>query len=300
MSIRLLWLAVLIVLASGWLTRHLGIWGELLGWASAMSGIVVALLVWLTPAERQIAIGNQAKWRHRIIGFVLGDRMLVSLSVIVLFTIAFVSSITVVMEGETRDRNYVLAAVDSTAKWEPQNAEHDASRRSYEFTTPFGRRFSTKMDGYQKHSFELLPWMGATIVPHDDLQPTPSILLRVPHEKRPILDVATMVIQVGSGCRETVELNGKGSILLGPPERSVQSRRAEWRSELTVFNLDATSKEKQLIAWRRPVTPDWAHRMELAGLRVSATLRDADNNVVAELEFFATTEVLQDRILESI
>lgn len=145
-------------------------------------------------------------------------------------------------------------------------------------TTPFGRSFVLEVDGYEPQVIDLFPFVEHEIHAARDLRLAPTVLLRFPPGDRGDRNGGYVVLERPDGAAGWVEIgragtiDSRGSILLGPPRPIPDDRLAFWRRQYAAFELEKS------IAGREPLTADyenltlfeWEHPVVL---RTTGTLR---------------------------
>lgn len=300
MILRLLWFAVLLTLTLGWLERHFEVWGALLAWVTGVGAVFTGLLGWITVSQKQATEAEQRAWRERIIGFFLAERVLLLATILLLFTISFVSSVAVDMKKHDRALGFSIEPVHATTSSPPSTlVEPERVVRQRKLTTPFGRKYVIQMDGYLPHTFEIAPWAGATVLPREHLTPIPTILLRLPHDRTALADDAWIRIEAGGEQMLLAKLDDHASVQLGPGGQSLRSRVPEWRRELLVHDVNPVTAEKIVGAWSRTLKPSKAKAWNLANRTIVAELLpDKTQPRVAHIEFQTNLDALQDHVLE--
>ncbi len=229
--------------------------------------------------------------------------------------------------------------VDEAAPAADDGLKFTQERRAIKFTrltTPFGRPFRLKVEGYQSHAFTLYPGGGAEIRIASDLSHSPSVLARIPPlDALSPEDAMVALYQLPEGdearkkgragrIREQLETREPateipedadllGACLLGPSNAAVvfghfrptpQENATIWGRQLTAAGLtDPAQRELVLGRWMTPVAVPTLKELE-QGMRVLVVFHRVPTRSVKEvdarLEFVIGAEPIYDHQLAPI
>ena len=131
---------------------------------------------------------------------------------------------------------------------------------STRLTTPFGRPFVLEVEGYRPLSFHLYPGTGRQVRVPDDLEPTPSMLVRVPVlEHGTIKEGVVELFRVEQDGRRTLLGSARtsehsGSMLFGHPRPLPETWTSAWERQLRAANMpaDDAAGAEVLDDWLNP------------------------------------------------
>lgn len=275
-------LLVLLAAVDLWCTRHLGMGLTDPRWLGAVGvsfGAAAAILDFIAPKRDKDAIPNKVRGVLRVL--LSPKAQIVALVVVVAFG-ATLSSVVVLPEPEAQPAALQLTALEDgqthTAVLQPgENPDPFLVQ-----TTPFGRLFELKLDGYLPLRFEVFPLVGATVSPGDDLEPSPTLLIR-PHWKalRALEDNATLVVKLGNGTELVRDKGSRSSFLVGRNQSLPSTSLGTWGLELNAeAGVAENVRARTLLEWSRP--KHLVPAQELApGMEIDVMVVSAADKVVA-------------------
>lgn len=322
-----IWLLIVVVsLVIFWLEYHLRlrIWEALTG--GAFLTIVYSVAGTFVNAVRErgkATAAGDGELSVNVLWRAFGKTIRAAASVpvlVVLYLAALVpgslfSSVTVMAAGEPGEREVRVWAEGgsndgnaATAKKKETLKGDDGVVHFVVFTNPFGRPYALDVDGYQRSSFDLFPWVGARIRITLDLRRAPTVLVRVPVIKHSILPGATVeLLEVTDGgavslCTQALDPDGKvhGSVFFGRPVAIPAEIVSRWERELRVGGLipERPGFDRAILNWRRALAASC--RLSLRpNMRLEARLRSRSGEVHASSAFRVTSEPLQDIMMHA-
>lgn len=296
-ELRLLVLAALLLVVAYWVPRHFFVGGFLEkcwavgGSVLAFAGTLVGLIGERTREHTEKRF--LARLRRPIL-VAMDSRVLIPA---VLIGLCVGSMVTTVKVGAAETDEPVDVTVRVGGKERTKTIRPSHERVSFVcFTTPFGRPVSVKASGRLRKSFEVYPWVGRILHVEQDLQESPTVLLRIPPGEAHTSLLGGRWVITHRGEERTVENDGKnGAIRIGS-SRPVTAERIElWRLSLSGRGENET--KRTLAAWMNRRVLD---REVLPGDIVGIRFENARGVVTARLEFQAGTEDFQDLIMEDV
>ncbi len=103
--------------------------------------------------------------------------------------------------------------------------------RKMVFTSPFGRVYRLKVEGYVGTTVKVYPFAGKQVVPEKDLRPSPSVLFRPP----PGILSKSFEVKVGNKVALSLSKYGCKAMLLGSEHKVPSSLLADWNLELDLL-----------------------------------------------------------------
>ena len=297
---RFFFLALLVFMINIWCIYHLGDYP----WKLALANgpiIFIAVAKFLTKILTKKENEKLAEVIKAWSRFWLKPPVLVVIFFFFFIVSLLISSVTVMSSGLSEKVDVCLSsegkAVNETGKTleEPNDIE-----RFIRFTSPFGRSFYLEVDGYQRYSFELFPWIGKRIRVLEDLKVAPSLLLRIPtglglHLPRGKVAVYSEEKEIAEG-KTSIK---HGSILVGRNIPIPSTFVEKWKLELVAMGITSqAAAANSLLIWQnaaviKPSVPIMPGRI------YEARFLTHQGKVKARARFAVGTEKIQD-ILMSI
>lgn len=264
LALRLGWLAAILLLAYVWFQQNVGTSTPSLVLASSASAAVLSALGWVY-GKKELEAGLRSEVRRRL------DRSMTVpvLSVATLVVLVFgtlVTSVKVLSETSGGTLRVRVAPEGSSIEGSPQAKGSERVLRGPGevasilcFTAPLGRAFYADVTGYQRHSFDLYPWIGKRIRVERDLARAPSLLVRVPSRSQSLLPGGRIELwTAGESPRRLAQRAtsaGSGAVLFGQRPPIPESFVGTWERELRAGGLSAADAEaaRAILAWQRPV-----------------------------------------------
>lgn len=293
--VRLLLLVALFAAANSWLGFHLGY--ELAG-----VSLVTGFMALAGLAVQALRKREQAELKERIraaLVAVTEPSFLASCALALAVVGSLVSSVRVLDSGAGESLSVQLTAEGSQPSEDSRRElAAEGSEQFVRWVWPFGRAFSLEVDGYQRHSFDLYPWVGATLRVARDLERSPTLLLRVPEDKFPLLEGGRMRFRVGDGEPVDVPLQGgSASVMIGREMTIPAAMIQDWRSELLAKGLEGPVAEERIRSWRNAVQTGGGPGLRPDD-RAHAEFVARSGASVAGAEFTVDEAALQDVYLE--
>lgn len=298
--IRVLILGIYCVLVNLWVVSHFG--------DDFLTALVAPIALSFFGVMKFLAdllggsVKNRLSGRMRAsVARLASPSLLAALWLVFVVVSSFVSSVTVLADGQT-DPIRVHLGVEGDHAGMSDSAILSGPNSAVRFvclTSPFGRPFYITADGFLRYSFDLRTWGGQTIRLTSDLSVSPSLLIRVPLISQPFLDGARIVILNDRDTLANVSVNSKqGAVLLGRPATVYQEFITQWRYELAAGRIAEDQAARSIMRWSRPVTV----RSQLPIVPdqlLSARLVLPSGEIVAEEQFTVGGGRLQDILLAS-
>jgi len=258
LALRLGWLAVVLLLVYVWFQQNLGTSTQALVLVSTGSAAVLSALGWVY-GKKELEAGLKGAVRRRL------DRWLTVpvLSAATLFVVVFgtlVTSVKVLSEsagGTLRVRVAPEGAAESDDGGDTRVLRGPGEVASVLcFTAPLGRAFFVDVSGYQRHSFDVYPWIGKRIRVERDLARAPSLLVRVPAPKQSLLPGGRIELWTKGERAERIGLyttsKDAGAALFGHRPPIPESFVATWEREVLARELTGFGAARTILAWQRP------------------------------------------------
>jgi hypothetical protein len=294
LALRVILLAALLFALNAWSVRHTG---TDLGNFAALNGFILCVtlvLGWLDKREAD-ALQDRA---NTLLRQCVETRVLVPLYIIALLATSLLSSVTVLADGESRSIDVYLTPEGRSrdkASLKTLDGPSDVVRY-LRFTSLFGRPLYLEASGYQRHSFSLMPWAGATISLRSHLQQLPTILLRIPRELLTVPGNTLFVESAGADAATPIPLTEQqGSVMIGSAGVIPPEWRSDWRGELgAVEDIHPVLLEKTLLLWRNPVRNESVAGL-VPGQQIVVRLETADGT-----EHIRQTVVIGDASMQDV
>jgi hypothetical protein len=259
--------ALLGVLSIGalWLQHHLGFELEQLG--------VVALAgaVWGGIGELATVFGDDAGigkavdtvFKTPIRGlllFLARRRPFALLTGLLVLAMATLSSVTIRSDAPGEETSVSLATLDKdgTPRRSKLTADEPVARFRPVLTSPFGRLYRVRADGYLPAQINVFPLVGRQVLLGRDLVTSPSVLFRPFAEGISALGDSAVfsVKRIRARKEELIAVDtGSGSasaFLLGRPKPVSDAMMMLWNLEVTASKATDEIKAKMLMLWRSP------------------------------------------------
>jgi len=259
LALRLAWLALVLLLAYVWYQQNLGASTPSLVLASSASAAVLSALGWVY-GKKEIDAGLKGAVRRRL-DRLLTVPVLCAATLLVLVFGTLVTSVKVFSEGSGGTLR-VRVAPEGAAQ--SDGGDMRVLRGPGEvasifcFTAPLGRAFFVDVTSYQRHSFDLYPWIGARIRVERDLARAPSLLVRVPSRSQSLLPGGRIELWTRGGRAERIAQcmtsEDAGAALFGQRPPIPESFVATWERELRAGGLPDTDANaaRAILSWQRP------------------------------------------------
>jgi hypothetical protein len=170
-------------------------------------------------------------------------------------------------------------------------------------TSPFGRVYRLKVDGYLARYVEVYPFAGVEINPQRDLSISPSILLRPPvNALRELADGGLLVVRYLAPTGEQMiacdDSGNSSAFLLGREQPIPDLLLASWKLETQAEKLSPSAEAEALLKWRRAkvLTP----KVELAPeMKIQAQVVTRGRAVISQVVLALGDEKLTDVAMSS-
>ncbi|MCP5116072.1 MAG: hypothetical protein GY953_35040 [bacterium] len=292
------------VAADLWSSHHLGIGTSDLGPLAIGATFVTTVLAWLDKLDSSVGGSAReflAKWLRRPLRFVLSTPLVVVACLIAALGGATYSSVIIYPPPGAELQASVKQLSDkSNEKGRKLNGEENFLRFVVR-TNPFGRPYRIEVDGYVSQVMEVPPLTGLKIRPHQDLPPSPSVLLRPPATVLGLLEDGRLdvwLIRNGQKVEVGAVEKARSSVLIGRSRALPPTLFERWRRELTAGNIQGPSQARTLMEWGNParITPP----VELQpGMTLLAEVRSYGGRVVARAEVELGPTALTDIHMQS-
>ena len=297
---RFFFLALLIFIINVWCMYHLGDYSWKLAAANGpilLIAVVKFLSKVFTKKESEKLSVIFRGWAR----FWLKLPVLIVLFFLFFVLSTLVSSVTIMSSGLSERVKVHLFSEGKTARVSVKTLEGPNDiERFIRFTSPFGRSFYLDVEGYQRYSFDLFPWLGKRVRIKEDLNVTPSLLLRIPTGVGMHLPRGRVVVYADSEEIATGKTSTKnGALLVGRNVPIPSSFVERWKLELVAMGI--TSQEAaatSLLIWQNPAVTKPSAPIIPGSILVVKFLTH-QGKVKARARFAVGTEKIQD-ILMSI
>ncbi len=298
LPLRVILLATLLFGLNAWTARHLGSGLREFATVNTFLAFVGIVLGWIETSDADKFLERIKQILKRLVE----TPMLVALYLATLVGTSFVSSVTVLADGSGGDSTLFLTT-EGGARCEDCTGESlegpNGVVRFVRFTSIFGRPYYLEASGYQRKSFTLYPWSGATLSLTADLVRLPTVVLRIPHALHSSLGRGKIVLDFGppAGRFEISLAQGRAAVQIGPAASIPENWRSEWRSELrTLGNMPDAVREKIFRNWLNPIrneqVPD-----PIPAQRIQVSYFTGAGKEVISQELIVGPEPLQEVIL---
>jgi hypothetical protein len=291
---RALVLLALLALADLWANRHLDAGIDHPGVLATMGGALTAALGLMD----RLGVGEGARaWVVRVwsvLGSLLSPAVLAFLWVVLILTMSTVSSV-VVTNGDTEPGTVQLVPVASGRVIE-RLGEAASAQRFLVTTTPFGKRYEVRVDGFLPGTFDVPPLWGQTVAVPRDLRPLPTLLFRPPLPALASLERGRFVVYAKerTGRRQiALAESTRASFLVGrarplPPEWLML-----WRFELESAGAERPQVASALLDWSRRALPRRSGDIA-PGMTLVAEVRSPAGKLVACREWVVGSDDVVD------
>lgn len=294
--LRIISATCLLAVLNAWSVKHLGTGINDFALINGLALCLGWVLGFVNQSEKERV---EQAWRRIIYGFLQGP-VLVVFALLGLTLSLFVTSITLTMDDTDQARNiaFIDRMTNSPIATRVISAEAPTVRYIF-WTTPFGRSLSMDVEGFLRHSVEVLPWSGKWIQVDRELSPTPTLLLRMPMRKLKLLNAATLTIKLdGSKPHTLITESGRGAVRIGPSRSLPLDVLTGWKVSL----LATTEQEEKSIArvvWQWQNILDAPFEITLVpGTQVDVVLKNNASAVLAEVSFEVGNQAFQDVLLK--
>lgn len=292
---RILSFFALVVLTEYWLSYHVAISFGSVGALSQITGAITVGLGILNKVLRKAQQEDLSSKITCVASKALSPAFLLIFAAAAVFVALTVSSIRIVSEGGP-PLDASIMPVDSQ-----QETLLKTSRAAplVVGTTPFGRTYRIKVEGYLAETFQVMPFSGLRIRPSKDLRVSPSILLRPPRGALGSLESGGSVVvsleQDGRLTRVAGFQKTRSSFLIGRKVSIPASLVELWKLELA--REQEPNRSETLLEWMRPTV--LKPSVELApGMKLVAQVKSRVGKTVAEAHFVLGSDALNDIPLE--
>ena len=281
-------LILLILLTHAWIMAQTDLDGSIL--ALIDGGAAIASVVFHFARKRTLV--HLKRFGRSAVRWLTRDEMLITAYAVFLIFGSIFSSVTVFSSGAGDVGSVTLGTEGSSDLSSEKLTAGETEVRFYRFTNPFGRPLYLDVHGYQRHSFDLYPWIPSRIRVAKDLQLSPSLLIRVPDELftfvvggRIELSDGVNVIAEGPVAAESA------SILVGEQRHIPDSFTEAFKRELTAARENEEMTAKRLDSWLAPV-PAKSSVSISSGMHLRA--RFLGPGELAARDFVVGDDVVQD------
>ena len=284
-----------------WINHHFGY--DLVG--AGGTSVLVVTVVWAvnlcTNLFGQQSSDSLKQALARAVDRAATIRVLIVLGCLFLGVALLTSSVTIIGDSEDTHWQARLTPVGADRADTTQTKLASASNGLCRFrcwTSPFGRTFRLKVDGYLGESIVVYPIVGTRVQLDRDLRISPSLLVRPPAKAMKFLDRGGYFVLLQADSEDTVAVlrNVRRSYLVGQPQAVPASFRPRWDLELRAQRVDTDSPQlaaRTLLEWGNPTV--LSPRFELAPMmKLVATLYKPSGKAAAEATFLLSAEPLID------
>lgn len=218
-----------------WIDHHFSAWPFFIGITYA-AGTLYGLLGLLFKISNEPDETKSKQILQRVLLFFLKPVML-----FILFTIIFVvgnSLSTVLVYADDVEEPISISVVSEDAADTPAAILSKKDKQLYftRLTNPLGRTYHIEATGYVKKSFELYPWVGKKIDVEKDMQPVPSVFIRVNGPPNLFQDGQFKIHSKKFGTRTVPIAKGDiGALLIGRVKSFPESWAEKWEQKLNTY-----------------------------------------------------------------
>lgn len=324
--LRVFLCVVLFAASDLWLARHTGYGLD----ARIMGGFGAFAVLALSWAETIVNTTDENLWKtlvRNVVGFLLHWRTLAVLYAIAGFLMLNLSSVMVLKDHGDLATTVSIEAVDGLGQVQDWVCDHgDGPWRFCVWSNPFGSSYRVTAEGFLPRVVEVYPLVGATLQLGEDLQRSPTVLIRPPFKALDTLsrcDDATSTQQPkkcgqftlcqmdkDGGCADILTAEGHAnSVLVGWPQAVPRGLLQDWLLELRAQQVDVNTpiSAQAIIEWRDfkafvPGTEVAAGRRVpplLPGTTLRAEVRSQEHNLVACKVFIVESVPFMDIAMTS-
>ena len=231
--LKILLLALFLLLLNSWMTYHIGqdfMETYFVNGVLVFSGLVSFLVQYLRKGQEEKINKIYSRWLYSVLNF----QVIGGLYILFFMVGCFVSSVHIsTNKAQSQTVINLSAPHDSTdISTRLEISENNLSVSKTLLTIPFGRTFVLDTKGYQKLQFQVYPWIGKRIDLENDLQISPSVIMRVPAEKLTLLSRLKLRVQRNKETAVTYDLKNHATIILGQLDEIPPTYFEKWLSEL--------------------------------------------------------------------
>jgi hypothetical protein len=248
--IKLLLLAFFVLMLNSWLTYHVGenfIETYFANGVLFVFAIVSFFMKYLKKGEDDNINQIYSSWLAGLLNF----QVILGLFVLFFTLGCFVSSIHIssykIQTGTTLDLFTNNNSVTPAAKFEI--SENNPVGKQTVLAIPFGRTFILKAKGYQPLKFQVYPWIGKRITLENDLQISPTVIVRVPVEYFMQLPRAKLNVKINDKQVKTYDLDNHATLILGQIPEIPEEYFDKWYAELRGSYEESVTIYKSLNKW---------------------------------------------------
>jgi len=172
-------LAVAILTSNLWIKHHLEPNHKLVIIIYTFAG-VYGIMTFLLKASTKEEEENVHNFARSVILFFIRPEILGIMYLALAIAGSSFASIKVFADGAKGPMTVFIGKEGSNTVDTLALADQNSSLSIVRSTNPFGESFYIKINGYKRKSFELYPWTGKRIKVKKDLEPSPSLLIRLP------------------------------------------------------------------------------------------------------------------------
>ncbi|MCW0484579.1 hypothetical protein [Gaoshiqia sediminis] len=276
--VKVLLLAFFLLLFNSWLAYHVGnnfIETYFANGVLVFFGFVSFLTKYLRK-EQEEEIGEiYSRWLSAFLNF----QVIAGLYVLFFMAGCFVSSVHIESNNNQPKAHIVLQAQEKENKQAAtlELNEKSPTAKKTVLTIPFGRTFLLTTRGFQPYRFQVYPWVGKRIVLENDLQVSPTVVVRVRPENFVQLTRAKVRIQINANEPSVGSVESHAVIVVGQIPEIPSSYCERWHNELKGIYRDDVIIYSYLNRWcaDEPLFLQ-ADLQPYDSLRIELTSRDGD------------------------
>lgn len=246
--LRILILALFIVLLNSWTLQHFG--REIKQFSISnlvvvVYGVLNFFLEFYTSEEET----KQSKIKAGL-DAITNTPILISMFVLFLIIGSFVSSVSVSSDYKINKAVVVTPLNQKESKKSSARlTESNSEVRFTKFIAPFGNRFRLNVEGYQAYSFDLYPWVSKKIKINEDLQVSPSVIMRIPAELHRYLNKTRFDVYYNDSLIAKKETGTNGTLIIGKEIQIPIENIDRWIIELKSKLSEEKEVYKRLLTW---------------------------------------------------
>lgn len=276
--VKVLLLAFFLLLLNSWLAYHVGnnvIETYFTNIVLVFFGFFGFLTKYLQKEEEEKIGQIYSRWLSAFLNF----QVIAALYVLFFMASCFVSSVHLSGSNSRAQHSLQLQPQSQTNKPAAtmELNEQTPTAKKTVLTIPFGRTFLLTTRGFQPYRFQVYPWVGKRIVLENDLQVSPTVVVRVSPENFVQLTRAKVRVQVNKNAPSVGPVESRAVIVIGQVPEIPSTYCERWHNELKGIYRDDVLIYSYLNRWcaDEPLFLE-ADLQPYDSLRIELTSRDGD------------------------
>lgn len=246
--IRIFILAFFILLLNSWLQTHVenNVFQLLVTNGLLALFSLASLIQKMRNKTEQENINNVFRnWLNVLIS----TPVLTFLFLLLIVSSSFVSSVTIITKDQSsKIEILVLKPGNPNFSKKGETGNHSETQSFTLFTNPFGKNFKLKTTGFQDYNFQVFPWLGKKIIIEEDLNVSPTVILRISEGYFSLANKTQVKIYYNDSTYTSM-LNDKKLIIIGQNKTIPFEYFNSWNFELRARGKDEQATYKNLYSW---------------------------------------------------